>query len=137
MPKDKQTVVLFKPVRHSSAYTSEDANPTEKVPERVTRAQIINTNVIKYELDLAKCPFCGSSAKLIEGGNGLWPSYNVYCHNCGASSGSRNTAKKAIALWNNRKQRKPRAVSVSCKRDSLANKFKKDLDGQLFFDFIN
>ena len=48
---------------------------------------------------IRECRFCGGRAVVDEGGNAIWPSFNVVCTRCGASTGSRSSAELAIEAW--------------------------------------
>lgn len=144
-----------KSVKPSNLLLKPDTDCVDTTPQHITVKFILASNMLHTTCDLDRCPFCGSKADIQEGGNGLYPSYNVVCKNkkCGASSGSTNTIKKAISLWNTRK-----AINNT---DTVCTKLEPtigslpgnllfkphirhnkphhpvDLEGQMVFDFIS
>lgn len=55
--------------------------------------------------ELKPCPFCGGEAQYSE--ESRFHISWVYCSNCGAASGYRNTEAEAIAAWNTRADEAP------------------------------
>lgn len=73
--------------------------------------------------NISNCPFCGSDRVEAKShaevynydqdiGDHWWM---VFCHTCGAMSGSEPVHFKAIESWNRREERKPSVQKVSSK----------------------
>lgn len=84
--------------------------------------------VIKEEKDwpLDTCPLCGGEAAYEEGGNALYPSYNVVCQKCFCSTQSYGSKYWAAWRWNTRVGQK---VFMPKKPDDIPeNDYDEDVD---------
>lgn len=77
--------------------------PRSYIPRPVPGVKSSQERREERDWPLDPCPLCGGEAEMEEGGNALYPSYNVVCQKCFCSTQSYGSKYWAAWRWNTRK----------------------------------